>query len=113
MLQRLLSVITSLTLVGCASPQPFGPTALAPGMSRQQVVDKMGPPSGFASGKGGLECLTFDVRQTPLAVSPMTMKHEVVLKDGVVVSSATKSPLESWGANSAAGAIAVKSPCSA
>ena len=103
MVRQLLSFLTLAALCGCAGPTSLGPTALAPGMTRQQVVAVMGLPSGFASGPGGAECLTFDVRQTPLSVSPMTLKQEVVLRNGVLVSSATSSPLQAWGADAITG----------
>jgi hypothetical protein len=101
--------VAAVAASGCASSGPGmmtpsnNPTAIAPGMTRAQLVSTMGNPSGFMTGTGGFECLTFDMRQTPLAVSPMTMKQNVVLKDGLVVQSQTASPLASWGAPVAAG----------
>lgn len=112
---RVLSIAAALALAGCASNGPgstasTGPMAIAPGMTRAQLVSAMGNPSGFSSGAGGYECLSFDTRQTPLAVNPMTMKQEVVLKDGLVVSSRTASPLASWGAADVSGQNKVSCP---
>jgi len=97
-------------LAGCSALAPAGPTALAPGMTRQQVVAVMGNPTGFSSAPGGIECLTFATRQVALSVSPMTQTQVVTLKDGVVVKSEMRSPLQSWTGADATGSIGKPNP---
>lgn len=96
-----LAVAPLIGLTACATApglttSSVGPTAIQPNMTRQQVVEAMGQPTGFSSAPGGIECLTFDMRQTPLAVSPMTVQQFVVLKDGKVIRSEKTAPLQAW-----------------